>query len=66
MILVIDDDIAIRTSLSLVLKRAGYDVKTVSSPAEAMTVVRETAPTLILMDMNFSLSTDGAVGLSLL
>ena len=66
MILVIDDDIAIRTSLSLVLKRAGYEVKTVSSPAEAMTVVRETAPTLILMDMNFSLSTDGAEGLTLL
>lgn len=66
MILVIDDDIAIRTSLSLVLKRAGYDAKTVASPAEAMNVVREVSPELILMDMNFSLSTDGAEGLTLL
>ena len=56
MILVIDDDLGIRTSLTLVLKRSGYDVKTVASPTEAMSVVRVEAPQLILMDMNFSLS----------
>ena len=66
MILVIDDDLGIRTSLTLVLKRSGYDVKTVASPAEAMSVVRVEAPQLILMDMNFSLSTDGIEGLTLL
>lgn len=66
MILVVDDDIAIRSSLSLVLKRAGYDVKAVERPAEAMDVVRVMAPQLILMDMNYSLSTDGEEGLTLL
>ena len=66
MILVVDDDMAIRTSLSLVLKRAGYEVKTVATPTEAIDVVRVVAPQLVLMDMNYSLSTDGIEGLTLL
>ena len=66
MILIIDDDSAIRTSLSLLLKHAGYEVKAVSMPKEAMEVVRNHTPRLILMDMNFSLSTDGVEGLTLL
>lgn len=66
MILVIDDDNAIRTSLSLLLKRAGYEVKAVSMPKEAMDIIRSHTPQLILMDMNFSLSTDGVEGLTLL
>ena len=52
MILVVDDDMAIRTSLSLVLKRAGYEVKTVATPTDAIDVVRGVAPQLVLMDMN--------------
>lgn len=66
MILVVDDDIVIRTSLSLVLKRAGYSVEAVAYPAEAISIVRNTAPQLILLDMNYSLSTDGVEGLTLL
>ena len=66
MILVIDDDSAIRTSLSFMLKRAKYDVQAVSSPKEAMAVVRSVAPELILMDMNFSLTTTGDEGITLL
>lgn len=66
MILIVDDDIVIRTSLSLVLKRAGYSVEAVASPAEAISIVRNTAPQLILLDMNYSLSTDGVEGLTLL
>lgn len=66
MILVVDDDMAIRTSLSLVLKRAGYEVKTVATPTDAIDVVRGVAPQLVLMDMNYSLSTDGIEGLTLL
>lgn len=66
MILVVDDDIVIRTSLSLVLKRAGYSVEAVASPAEAISIVRNTASQLILLDMNYSLSTDGVEGLTLL
>ena len=66
MILIIDDDSAIRSSLSFMLKHAGYDVKAVPSPKEAMEVVRAVAPQLVLMDMNFSLTTDGEEGLTLL
>ncbi|MBO7418788.1 MAG: sigma-54-dependent Fis family transcriptional regulator [Bacteroidaceae bacterium] len=66
MILVIDDDSAIRTSLGFMLKRAGYEVQTVATPKEAMAIVRNEEPRLILMDMNFSLSTSGEEGLTLL
>lgn len=66
MILVIDDDIGIRTSLSMMLRRAHYEVQAVASPKEAMAVVREQKPQLIMLDMNFSLSTSGDEGLTLL
>ena len=66
MILVIDDDSAIRTSLSFMLKRAKYDVQAVASPKEAIAVVRSVAPELILMGMNFSLTTTGDEGITLL
>jgi len=48
------------------LKRAGYEAQTVPGPREAMDVVRAEAPALILMDMNFTLSTTGEEGLTLL
>lgn len=66
MILVIDDDSAVRSSLHFMLKRAGYVVETASGPREAMDIVRAEAPALILMDMNFTLSTTGEEGLTLL
>ncbi len=66
MILIIDDDSAIRSSLSFMLKRAKYDVQAVAGPREAIEVVRAVAPQLILMDMNFTLSTSGEEGLTLL
>ena len=66
MILIIDDDSAIRSSLSFMLKRAKYDVQAVGGPREAIEVVRSVAPSLILMDMNFTLSTNGEEGLTLL
>ncbi len=66
MILIIDDDSAIRSSLKLLLKHEGYDTKAVAMPNEALDVVRSEEPRLILMDMNFSLSTDGKEGLKLL
>lgn len=66
MILVIDDNEAIRSSLSFMLRRAKHDVEVAASPAEAIEVVRAREPRLILMDMNYSLSTDGDEGLLLL
>lgn len=66
MILIIDDDNSIRTSLSFMLKRAGYDTMALASPKEAIAIVRDIEPQLILMDMNFSLTTSGDEGLTLL
>ncbi len=66
MLLIADDDLAIRTSLRLLLKQAGYAAQAVATPAEALAVVREAAPELVLLDMNFSRETSGADGLALL
>lgn len=66
MILVCDDDAAVRSSLNLVLKRAGYEVSLVSSPQDAIGFVRTTQPQLILMDMNYTRGTSGEEGLALL
>ena len=66
MILIVDDDSAVRSSLSFMLKRAKYEVKTAAGPREAIDIVRAESPVLILMDMNFTLSTTGEEGLTLL
>lgn len=66
MILIVDDDQAIRASLSLLLRRSGHEVKAVSGPGEALAEVRAAAPSLVLLDMNFSRYTSGEEGLTLL
>lgn len=66
MILICDDDAAIRSSLTLVLKRAGYEIASVSNPQEAVDFVRSYVPQLILMDMNYAKGTSGGEGLILL
>lgn len=65
-ILIVDDDRAIRSSLTLMLSRSGKEVEAVATPAEAIATVRKAVPRLILMDMNFGLSTTGEEGLFLL
>ena len=66
MILIVDDDDAIRASLRFLLGRAGLTAMAVSGPKEAVEAVRRQEPELILMDMNYSLSTTGEEGLELL
>ena len=66
MILIIDDDISVCTSLKLLLKQAGHRAITAGSPAEALEVLNREACTLVLQDMNFSRRTDGGEGLALL
>lgn len=66
MILIIDDDAAVRSSLTFLLKRAGFETEAVPGPESALAVVRRTAPQLILMDMNFTLTTTGEEGIQLL
>lgn len=65
-ILICDDDPTVRSSLSLVLKRAGYGIATAETPEQAVAQIRATIPGLILMDMNYTRSTTGEEGLELL
>jgi len=66
MILVIDDDIAVRTSLLLLLKSQKYEVTGAETPAEALKIIKSNAPQLIILDLNFSISTSGEEGMVLL
>ncbi|MBD5267857.1 MAG: sigma-54-dependent Fis family transcriptional regulator [Bacteroides sp.] len=66
MILVVDDDKAVRLSLKLLLNRNGYETVMAASPAEAHEIVRSSRPDMILLDMNFSRATSGDEGLILL
>ncbi len=66
MILIIDDDNAVRSSLSLLLRQAGYQVATADGPEEALRIVGDSQPELFVLDMNFSVGTSGEEGLQLL
>ncbi|GAB3957473.1 sigma-54 dependent transcriptional regulator [Spirosoma harenae] len=66
MILIIDDDIAVQTSLSLLFKKEGFAVRLADGPFETFEVLAEETPEVILLDMNFSVDTSGDDGLRLL
>ena len=66
MILIIDDDAGVRSSLTFLLKHAGFQAEAVFGPKEAIAHLREQTPELVLMDMNFSMTTTGEEGLQLL
>jgi two-component system, NtrC family, response regulator len=81
-LLVVDDDPAVTAALTLVLRQAGYGVRTADGPAAAREVLAREAfasrspsgfasrsPSgfdLVLLDMNFSRRTTGEEGLDLL
>lgn len=66
MILVIDDDIAIQTSLKLLLNEEGFVVATAGKQGEALCILNAQEVSLVLLDMNFSVDTSGCDGLDLL
>lgn len=66
MILIIDDDIAVRTSLSLLLSGAGNEVVLADNAIEAFEIVKNQKPQLIILDLNFSIATTGIEGMELL
>jgi DNA-binding NtrC family response regulator len=66
MILIIDDDKAVRSSLSLLFKKAGYQVVGAENPEEALKIANDQVPDLFVLDMNFSVSTSGKEGLKFL
>lgn len=66
MILIIDDDEAVRASISLLLKREGYQPKEAEGPEQALVMLEQGSWDLVLLDMNFSVKTTGEEGLSTL
>ncbi len=66
MILVIDDDMAVRASLSFLFKQNGFAFKGAEGPEQALQMIAEELPELIILDMNFSIDTSGKQGLALL
>lgn len=66
MILIIDDDIAVRTSLVLLLEQQGYVTAAVDAPAAAVALLKQETPSLIILDLNFSIDTSGDEGMLLL
>jgi two-component system, NtrC family, response regulator len=66
MILIVDDDPSVTSSLALLLKQHGHAALAVSSPVEALAALAAHPVSLVLQDMNFSLATHGDEGLNLL
>jgi len=66
MILIIDDDIAVQTSLGLLLKQSGFSYLSAENSEKALTVLQQQKFDLILLDMNFSIETSGMEGIDLL
>src|SRR3990170_5866326 len=66
MILIIDDDKAVRTSLLLLLQQQGFTARDAASPNEALAWLNHNTPLLIILDLNFSLETSGDEGMRLL
>jgi len=52
-ILIIDDDAVILNILSRKLRAKGYDIASATAPAEALTVLGDAKPDLILLDLVF-------------
>ncbi|RQO69477.1 sigma-54-dependent Fis family transcriptional regulator [Pedobacter sp. KBW06] len=66
MILIIDDDIAVCASLSLLLKQNGFKSIKANGPEEALKYLKEKPIDAVLLDMNFSMETTGEDGLAML
>lgn len=66
MILITDDDEAIRASLSILLKKAGFSVQVAADPDEALGKLATEEAELVIADMNFTIETSGEEGLAFL
>ncbi|MFT5618436.1 MAG: DNA-binding NtrC family response regulator [Arenicella sp.] len=66
LILIIDDDLAVRTSLKLLLESEGFDAYAEGEPEEALRWLTRRTPQAIFLDMNFTVETSGDEGLAML
>jgi len=63
---IIDDDPAVCSSIKLLLKRAGFTCQAFSHPNKAWEAFTQSAPDLLLLDMNYKVETSGKQGLATL
>ena len=66
MILIVDDDDAIRASLNFLLRKSGFETVEAEDPEGALAAIAGKVPSLCILDMNFSRATTGEEGLALL
>jgi two-component system, NtrC family, response regulator len=66
MVLIVDDDPSVTTSLALLLKQAGYRSQSAATPAQALERLASGTFHLVIQDMNFSRKTTGEEGMDLL
>lgn len=66
MILIVDDDQAIRSSIALMLRQAQLEHQAVSNEHDCITAVRRGDIDLVILDMNLSLTTTGTEGIEIL
>lgn len=66
MILIIDDDIAVRTSLLLLLRNEGFAASAASNQQDALQLLKKEPVSLVILDLNFSIETSGKEGMALL
>ena len=65
-ILIVDDDIAVQTSLSLLLKQAGHQPLKSENPDSARMQLGQERIDLVVLDLNFSRDTSGREGMNFL
>jgi len=66
MILIIDDDKAVTTSISLLLKQQGLESTVSNSPEHAFDILMHETVSLVILDMNFTVDTTGRDGINTL
>ena len=54
-VLVVDDDSAVRRMILLLLSSEGYETETATDGAEALALMRQRRPCLVLLDINMPL-----------
>ena len=66
MILIVDDDSAVRLSIGLVAERCGFTPVEASTESAALELVRRPDVRLVVLDMNLTLSSTGRQGIEML
>jgi CheY-like chemotaxis protein len=51
-VLIVDDDAAVRNSLSMLLQASGYEVATAANGVEALALLKDAIPAVVLSDLN--------------